>query len=65
MVARLLHEHPGVYLYTHLSEDLKEIEWVKGLFPERSSYLDVYDHHDLLGPRSVLAYGVHLRDGEC
>ncbi|WP_033944208.1 guanine deaminase, partial [Pseudomonas aeruginosa] len=65
MAARLLREHPGVYLHTHLSENLKEIEWVKELFPERSGYLDVYDHHGLLGPRSVFAHGVHLCDGEC
>lgn len=62
---RLLKEHPGVYLHTHLSENLKEIEWVKELFPERKGYLDVYDHHGLLGPRSVFAHGVHLCDGEC
>ena len=63
--ARLLKEHPGVYLHTHLSENLKEIDWVKALFPERSGYLDVYDHFELLGERSVFAHGVHLCDSEC
>lgn len=62
---RLLEEHPGVYLHTHLSENLKEIDWVKALYPERSGYLDVYDHYRLLGERSVFAHGVHLRDAEC
>lgn len=33
MAARLLREHPGVYLHTHLSENLKEIEWVKEPVP--------------------------------
>ena len=62
---RLLEEHPGVYLHTHLSENLKEIDWVKALYPERSGYLDVYDHYRLLGERSVFAHGVHLCDAEC
>ncbi|MBP3935463.1 MAG: amidohydrolase family protein, partial [Pseudomonas sp.] len=41
------------------------IEWVKSLFPERTGYLDVYDHYQLLGERSVFAHGVHLCDEEC
>jgi guanine deaminase len=35
------------------------------LFPERKGYLDVYDHYQLLGERSVFAHGVHLCDDEC
>ncbi len=62
---RLLEEYPDVYLHTHLSENLKEIDWVKALYPERSGYLDVYDHYRLLGERSVFAHGVHLCDAEC
>ncbi len=65
VAGQLLQEHPGVYLHTHLSENNNEIEWVKQLFPERSGYLDVYDHHKLLGERSVFAHGVHLCDSEC
>ncbi|VFB18078.1 guanine deaminase GuaD [Pseudomonas fragi] len=33
--------------------------------PERKGYLDVYDHYQLLGERSVFAHGVHLCDEEC
>lgn len=65
MAGRLLREHDGLYLQTHLSENQKEIEWVKALFPERTGYLDVYDHYQLLGERSVFAHGVHLCDAEC
>nr|WP_314571228.1 guanine deaminase [uncultured Pseudomonas sp.] len=65
LAGQLLREYPDVYLQTHLSENLQEIEWVKALFPERSNYLDVYDHYKLLGERSVLAHGVHLCDAEC
>ncbi|MDP5292037.1 guanine deaminase [Oceanimonas sp. CHS3-5] len=62
---RLLSEYPDLYLQTHLSENRKEIDWVKELFPEQSGYLDVYDHHGLLSERSIFAHCVHLEDSEC
>ena len=57
---QLIKDNPSVYMQTHLSENLDEINFVKELFPERKSYLDVYDHYGLLGARSVFAHGVHL-----
>ena len=65
LAGKLLSEYPDLYMHTHLSENRKEIEWVKELFPERKGYLDVYDHHKLIGPRAVFAHGVHLCDDEC
>jgi guanine deaminase len=65
LAGKLLGEYPDLYMHTHLSENRKEIEWVKELFPERKGYLDVYDHHKLIGPRAVFAHGVHLCDEEC
>ncbi|WP_148861418.1 guanine deaminase [Marinobacter fonticola] len=65
LAGKLLKEFPGLYMHTHLSENRQEIEWVKELFPERGGYLDVYDHHGLIGERSVFAHCVHLRDDEC
>ncbi|MCC6076657.1 guanine deaminase [Pseudomonas sp. GCM10022188] len=65
LAARLLREYPGLYLHTHLAENLAEIEWVRELFPARSGYLDVYDHHGLLGARAVFAHAIHLCDAEC
>jgi len=62
--AALRSEHPGVLMHTHVSENLGEIAWVKSLFPERTGYLDVYDHAGLLGPGAVLAHGVHLTAAE-
>lgn len=62
---KLLTEFPGVYLHTHLSENIKEIEWVKELFPDSKNYLDVYHKHHLTGRRSIFAHGVHLSDDEC
>ncbi|MGO4997944.1 guanine deaminase [Oceanisphaera sp. W20_SRM_FM3] len=65
MAGRLLAEYDDIYLQTHLSENKQEIEWVKSLFPERAGYLDVYDHFNLLGERSVFAHAVHLEQAEC
>ncbi|MGG5870614.1 guanine deaminase [Pseudomonas peli] len=65
LAGKLLGEYPDLYMHTHLSENRKEIEWVKALFPERKGYLDVYDHYQLIGARSVFAHGVHLCDDEC
>jgi len=65
LAGKLFKEFPGLYMHTHISENRQEIEWVKELFPERDGYLDVYDHHGLIGERSVFAHGVHLHDDEC
>jgi len=61
---KLLQEFPDVYLHTHISENAKEVEWVKALFPDCDGYLDAYDRAGLVAERSVFAHGVHLSDGE-
>jgi len=60
----LWREHPDVRVQTHIAENRREIEWTAELFPERKNYLDIYDHHGLIGPRAVLAHGVHLSEDE-
>ena len=61
---RLLEEYPGVRLHTHLSENPRECEWVKELFPKSTDYLDVYDQHGLVGPHSIFAHSIHLSERE-
>ncbi|NUN64063.1 guanine deaminase [Pseudanabaena biceps] len=61
---KLLAEFPDVYLHTHLSENIKEVETVAELFPDSKGYLDVYDRAGLVGERSVFAHGVQLTDAE-
>ena len=58
----LYRENPGVLMQTHVAESRDEIEWVRQLFPAARSYLDVYCRFGLLGPRAVLAHGIHLDD---
>lgn len=64
LAGRLVREHDGVLLQTHLSENADEIEAVGELFPEARDYLDVYDRAGLVTDRSVFAHGVHLSDRE-
>lgn len=65
LAGKLFDEYPDLYMHTHISENKAEVAWVKELFPARKGYLDVYDHHKLIGPRAVFAHGVHLCDDEC
>lgn len=64
LTGELYRDYEGLYLQTHLSENLDEIEWVKGLFPDAGDYLDVYDRYGLLGEHSVFGHGLHLSDRE-
>lgn len=64
MAGRLLAEYKDVYLQTHLSENSAEIAWVKSLFPQCKSYLDIYDHFGLLGKRSIFAHALYLEPQE-
>lgn len=57
-------EHPGTYLQSHVSENRSEVAWVRELFPERSGYLDVYEHYGLLGERAIYGHGVWLTEDE-
>ncbi|MDN3526541.1 guanine deaminase [Halomonas sabkhae] len=56
----VLRHAPDLHLQTHLSENQGEIDWVAELFPESRDYLDVYERHGLVGPRSTFAHGIHL-----
>ena len=49
-------------MQTHWAENTGEIQWTGELFPQRSSYLDIYDHYGLLGDHTVLAHGIHIDD---
>ncbi|MEE4277686.1 MAG: guanine deaminase [Halieaceae bacterium] len=64
MAGQLLCDFPGVYLHTHMSENLNEVAWVQELFPHVEHYLNSYDEAGLLGRRSVFAHCIHLSDAE-
>ena len=51
---------PDLHVQSHLAENPREIAWVRELFPDRRSYLDVYAHHGLVGPRTIYGHCIHL-----
>lgn len=63
-IRQLREEFPDTWLHTHLSENPNEVAWVKSLWPEHETYLDVYHHYQLTGERSVFAHAIHLEDKE-
>lgn len=54
----------NLHIQSHVSENLEEVQLVKELFPESSSYTDVYHKHNLLTNKTVMAHGCHLSDEE-
>jgi guanine deaminase len=59
-----LHRSTGLPVQTHISENKKEVALVKQLFPNSSSYADVYDAAGLLTPKTILAHGCHFTPEE-
>jgi guanine deaminase len=55
---------PSLLIQTHISENRNEVRYTLELFPEATSYADVYDKHGLLGPRTILAHAIHLEEDE-
>lgn len=64
LAGKLLQEYPDVYLHTHLSENVNEINFVAELFPDSLDYLQVYEQFGLVGKKSIFAHGIHLSDSE-
>ena len=60
----LWRQHPTAYMQTHISENRDEISWVKSLFPRNETYLDVYDHFGLVGPRGLFGHAIHMQESE-
>ncbi|KAF4603768.1 hypothetical protein EYR40_000940 [Pleurotus pulmonarius] len=55
---------PSLAIQTHISENPSEIAFTLTLFPDASSYAQVYDSFSLLRENTILAHAVHLRDDE-
>ncbi|XP_052119981.1 guanine deaminase [Frankliniella occidentalis] len=54
----------NLHIQTHISENMGEIEAVRGLYQQCANYAEVYDRAGLLTSKTVLAHGVHLLEDE-
>ncbi|MFT8418177.1 MAG: guanine deaminase [Acetobacter sp.] len=58
----LFQRTPGLYMQTHLAENLDEMAAVQSLFPNSASYLDVYAKAGLDGPRAIFGHAIHMSE---
>lgn len=63
-VSDLCRRFPESYIHSHLSENLSEVEQVMALYGDRYTYTQIYEQAGCLGPRTVLAHGIHLSNAE-
>jgi guanine deaminase len=56
----LWRDHPSALMQTHLSENPREIAWVRGLYPDATDYLGVYERYGLTGPGANFGHAIHL-----
>lgn len=61
--AELAREHE-LLVQSHISENLDEVRETLALFPGAHDYLEVYEQHGLVGPRTILAHCIHLSQYE-
>jgi guanine deaminase len=64
LAGELARRYPDTYLQTHVSENAEECAWVRQLYPQARSYLDVYDRFGMLRPRAMYGHCIWLDDGD-
>jgi guanine deaminase len=54
----------GFRIQTHLAENPSELSFIASLFPEASSYTDVYARAGLLTDKTIMAHSIYLNSEE-
>jgi guanine deaminase len=62
--AGLMARERQTFVQSHLSESESEVRWIRSLFPERTSYTEVYEFAGILGERTIMAHCIHLSEAE-
>jgi len=60
LAGELARAYPDTFIQTHVSENQAECAWVRELFPQARSYIDVYDKVGLLRPRAMYGHCIWL-----
>jgi guanine deaminase len=60
LAGELAAAYPDTFIQTHVSENEQEVAWVKSLFPQARSYLDVYDGYGMMRPRAMFGHCIWL-----
>ena len=59
-----LADERGLYVQSHLSENVNEIAWVRELHPDCARYWETYDKYGLWKDHTVMAHCVHSDERE-
>ncbi|WP_334190350.1 guanine deaminase [Noviherbaspirillum sp.] len=62
LAGELARAYPDTYVQTHVAENTDEVAWMKALYPDSRSYLDVYDRHGLMRERAMYGHCIWLDD---
>jgi guanine deaminase len=62
LAGELAAAYPDTYIQTHVSENEAECAWVRELFPNSRSYIDVYDSYGMLRPRAMYGHCIWLNE---
>lgn len=62
-LGNIAHKH-GLYVQSHLSENLAEIDWVAQLHPDCAQYWESYDKYGLFNDHTLMAHCVHSDERE-
>ncbi|RFP10877.1 MULTISPECIES: guanine deaminase [unclassified Duganella] len=62
LAGELARAYPDTYIQTHVSENEAECAWVRELFPNSRSYIDVYDSYGMLRPRAMYGHCIWLNE---
>lgn len=57
-------KYRDVWVHSHASENLDEVRWVRALYPQARSYLDVYAGFGLMRERAVYAHCIWLDEAD-
>ena len=53
-------KYADTWIHSHVAENLDEVRWVKELYPQSRSYLQVYEDFGLMRKRAIYAHCIHF-----